>query len=401
MSPLYRYLAIFLVLMHLIGTNFAQKHISHFFEIEKEFPIHGMGMNDLSANWRGCVDGDHLFMCKNVVLRKKRNYDLDVWKINISTSEQQVIHLQLPENPKYNLFSSKYWIYGLYSEGNHLLITSQFIVYDFQLQENGRYELVGQIEVKGADFSYIQDKRIHTVTEVNDFGFKLFRQGRVDGIADSIAAFRLPAAFLTQIGPSHYIRHFQQQLYFLPATEPTIQRFDSDGDLTAQVKLELPEWHPIPEEYMREINRIPYGAERSNHIFYSSRHYSFLMDVLPINPQTFILLYHKPPDDSTQMFTVPVLICTTDEGWNRVQYEECENAFSNGHRFAENEFPLPLVGKNAKLTLSDENRIVQVLLTAEADWSGKTIEEYRKAEDDYFKDHDPIFKVRILRFKGL
>ncbi len=125
------------------------------------------------------------------------------------------------------------------------------------------------------------------------------------------------------------------------------------------------------------------------------------MDVLPINPQTFILLYHKPPDDSTQMFTVPVLICTTDEGWNRVQYEECENAFSNGHRFAENEFPLPLVGKNAKLTLSDENRIVQVLLTAEADWSGKTIEEYRKAEDDYFKDHDPIFKVRILRFKGL
>lgn len=401
MSSLYRYFAIFLVLVHIIGTNFAQKHISQFFDLEKEFPIQDMEMNDLSANWRGCVDGDHLFMCKNVVPRKKKSYDLDVWKINLSTSEQQVIHLRLPENPKINLFSSKYWIYGLYSGENHLLISSQFIVYDFQLQENGRYELVEQIEMNGADFSFIQDKRIHTVTEVNDFGFKLFRQGRVDGASDSIAAFRLPAAFLTQIGPSHYIRHFQQQIYFLPATEPTVQRFDNEGHLTAQVQLELPGWHPIPEEYMREINRIPYGAERSNHIFYSSRHYSFLMDVLPINPQTFILLYHKPPDDSTQMFTVPVLICTTDEGWNRVQYEECENAFSNGHRFAENEFPLPLVGKNAKLTLSDENRIVQVLLTAEADWSGKTIEEYRKAEDDYFKDHDPIFKVRILRFKGL
>ena len=52
-------------------------------------------------------------------------------------------------------------------------------------------------------------------------------------------------------------------------------------------------------------------------------------------------------------------------------------------------------------TLSDDNRIVQVLLTGEADWSGKTIEEYRQAEDEYFKDHDPIFKVRIMRFKGL
>ena len=384
-----------LLLQH--SPSVAQEHFPDYFELEREITLPENSCATQSGKLIGCIEGDALYLCNaEVVSNRKKGGVVTVEQWSLATGIVSTYKLLLPSRNSKSLMQHHYWLYALSVSGHRLLLTTSGLLYEYELPHSGTAKPLRTYKFPDADFSYFDSQGMKAVAQVNDVGFRLLQAegGKLTTVAD----LPLPAPFLLQFRPNALLQPCGDRLLFIPTPSPTLKILNPQGEELSETVLTIPDWTPMPESYINEIQAMPYSGARAMHIFQTSTPYSFPMELFVLDDSTFLLSYHQY-DSTTASLTTPFLLLNTDQQGRLKQSTLLRANYDNEHLFKGNEYPFYYANRALSLMLTGNQRIVQVVKTSDEPYTGRTLEDYETAQQRFFANHPPVIKIRVLRIK--
>lgn len=374
-------------------------HISNYFKLENQLTLTQYTEEESSKELVGYGDEQYIYFCKKRAFQNKEtNYDAIIYTVNYKNGLQSTLRLPFPEDKKSLGNARKYWIYGISAYKDTILLATQTsnLLYTY---ENGIWKLANSISISNSDFSWLHQQHIYTISEDNSHGFKLWRAPLNEKSMTEVCKFNLLAHFLLQYGPNGFIKPDQKgNLYFINAPEMALHKYNIDGELLASCPIELPEWAPMSSDYINKINAMPYSSDRAMYAYFQSAKFSFPLEVLPINDNTFLLSYHHY-DTIQQKESLKMLFIKIDHKWEHSQYERCTSTFSLNEIIDEEAFPIYTYQPELCLSLSIPNGVAQISKETMIDCHGMTGEEYVRAKEQFLNTHKPIMTLNIIKLK--
>lgn len=390
-------LTFLLSLLLQLPQSMAQEHFPDYFELESEITLSQNSCAAKSGKLIGCMEGDALYLCNaEVVSKRKKGGVVTVERWNLTTRAVSTYKLILPPRSSNPLVQNRYWLYAISVSGQRLLLTTSGLLYEYELSHSGSAKILHTYDFPDADFSYFDRQGIKAVAQINDVGFRLLQP--TDGKLTTVADLPLPAPFLLQFRPNALLQPCGDHLFFIPTPSPTLKILNPQGEELSETALTIPNWTPMPESYINEIQAMPYSGARAMHIFQTSTPYSFPMELFVLDDSTFLLSYHQY-DSASASLTTPFLLLNTDQQGRLKRSTLLRANYEDEHHFTGNEYPFYYANRALSLMLTGNQRIVQVMKTSDEPYTGRTLEDYETAQQRFFADHPPIIKIRVLRMK--
>ncbi len=392
-------LSVIITLFIMSTTTFSQDeglHISNYFTIEKEINI----SNDEDSKLVGCGDNDFYMYCScKAFADKKNDYQATIHSINILTGEESQFVLPFPEEKANALAARNYWIYAINIKDDNVILSTQYAILFYTQTESGKYELTQNFPTDMPVFSYFYKGGVYFGCMDNSMGFRLKYQKLKSDKQNEIQTFEMDAPFLLQYGPNGFLKKTDQYIYFLNSPDFRIRKYDLLGNQLAEIKISLPNWHPMDQDYIQKLAQMEYGGDRAVYSFYHSQKYSFPLGIIPLNDSNFIITYHQYyPADSSQQ--IEAIILTTNADWTQWNYVPTSFEFPQDHVIQKEEFPVYFTHFENLLLFSTQNRFWQMSQEADIPYVGKTWSDYQQEKQKYYKKNEPIIKLRVLKYKG-
>ena len=349
-------------------------------------------------NWVATVCQDKFCFCQRRGFSPQgKEYRCVIHRVDMSDFHQDTICVGYPNmGSTWKRDAQACCIYAMSFENDRLLLVCDNQLLLYQQFKQG-YKFVHRWFCMGVCSGYLYQHRIYAI--VDDKEKSVYRwlcyekesaqQGNV------VRELIQPASFLLQFEPNRYLFVNEHCLYYIPPGECVVQRFSLQGELLDSVRYELPYAKPFPPDLLAQLRGMPYGTER---IFYALnrqyRQYSFAKTIDPLGDSLLLLSVNLGDDDRRGQLAV-LRLRHDPKGW---QQDFSTLAISDtGQIYAFGLYPVSyhLSGDNL-LTYPCRDKMLQLLVTSEQEvYEGKSVMQYRRYKDSWFKNHDPVVKLRV------
>ncbi len=240
---------------------------------------------------------------------------------------------------------------------------------------------------------YFYQNDLYYLEEDHDAGYRWYRFEFNKGKATLVRELRYEAPHVVQASPNRYLFHDENNVYFLNTRYPVVSRYALDGAWIEDLHFKLPDWHPFEDEYIRKSLEVPYGVERifatKDQIF----DYSYLKALYPIGDR--YLIYYTQYDTVSKK-SAPMYAISDATGHLTQYARQCPKDYL----YTENRFPFNLFQPMEDLARTSwRDGLYELSMDGDVSWRNLTFDEYGKLKESFFRQQDPVLKVRVMRFK--
>ena len=375
----------------------AQQPISQYFYLDNETELPETSCAAQPGKLIGCMDDEALYLCNaDVISTRKKGCVATVERWDLATMTATTHEIPLPARKGRAVMHNRYWLYSIAVNGQHLLVATADQLLEYELVRNGNARLLHAYPFSDADFGYYDSQGAKAIAQVNDDGFTLLKPAA--GRLDSVAHLPLPTPFLLQFRPNALLKPHGDHLFFIPTPLPQLLKLDANGHKLTETVWEPPGWHALPDDYIHEVQAMPYSGERAMHIFQTSTPYSFPLELFVLDDTTFLVTVHQY-DSATSTLTTPLLLLRTTLTGEPKESMVLSTHYEKDHPLAEDEFPFYYAHRALSLMVGGNRCIVQVVKSSPESYIGRTRSDYEEAQQRFFADHPPVMKLRVLRMK--
>lgn len=375
---------------------YGQPCIGTLFTMDTTIPMRYPHMPDNVSRLKTSInDGTLYFADMQAFQDKKTDYTATIYALSLSDYRQFEIKLSLPRGThRTDYFASTCWLNDMNFYHDKAVISLQDYLVIYHKDSTEQYVYDTMYEHSRAIQTYMYKNELYYLTEDHDKGYKWFHHNSASGKEELIGELPYEAPHVVQANPNRYLFHNENYLFFLSTRYPVLHKYTLDGHWIEDIRYDFPDWHPFEDEYVRKSLDVPYGVERIYATMQDIFHYSYPKVVFPIS-NTY-LLYYTQYDTLTKMSNLQYAIL--DSTGHTLQYRIDDNdttAYNDIH------FPFHLFDPIAdKACISWNDLLIDIAEESEVSYIGKTPDNYQKAEEVYFKQHEPTLKFRILRYKN-
>lgn len=328
---------------------------------------------------------------------------------NSSNSSHAVIHtvsmydysqrdILLPMPTKKDLKERQlftFWLNDFHFNGEYAALSTQNHILIYKKIDDMQYVYDTIYDHPYVKATYIYEDNLYYLEEDHDAGFKWFCRPIHGGEEVLIRELLYEAPHVVQAQPNRYLFYTQNYLFFLSTRYPVLHQYTLDGRWIGDIKFDLPCWHPFEDEYIAKTLSVSYGVERIHQTMADIFKYSYPKVVFPFN-DTY-LLYYTQYDTIIQK--APLQYASydrRDQSTTMLARKDSSDRVYDGDRFPFNLFA-PQVDK---AHISWGNLLLEIAVEDTISWRMKSPDEYEKAKERYFKQNEPVYKLRIMHYKN-
>lgn len=377
--------------------------LAHWLSLDTSLVIPHLGQGMPQRNFLATVHQDRLYFCHRKSFRAQgKDYRCVLHLVDLKTFQQDTISLSYPtDSPSWKRDAQSTCIYAMSFEKDRLLLVcdNQLLVYTCK---SGEYKFLQRVFCRGVCAGYLYQDEIYAIVddkEKREFRWLCYGKDMEKDIR-LVRTLLQPAAFLLQFDPNRYIFVNQENLYYMPPGSNEIMKYTLQGSLQDSIAYKVPGWKPLPQELLQRIHALPYGVERIYCALNQQyRQYSFAKTIDPLS-DSLILLSVNLGDASRQQQLAVMRLHKTKAGWRQ---DFCTLAvFDTGKVYNADYFPVSYHLSNDNLMVYPyRNQLLQLLMTTEEEsYMGRSVMQYRRDKDAWFKNHDPVVKLRVQTLKN-
>ena len=376
--------------------------LAHWLSLDTSLVIHDWAQEMRQRNWLATVHQNRLYFCHRKSFQAQdKAYRCVIHVVDLNTFRQDTLSVSYPTDASsWKRDAQSCCVYALSLEKDRLLLVCDNYILLYCLK-SGRYEFMQRAFCRSVCTGYLYQNEIYAIVddkEQREFRWLCYGKN-MDKDARVIRTLPQPAAFLLQFDPNRYVFVNQQCLYYMPPGACDILKYSLQGVLQDSIHYEVEGWKPFPQEFMQQIHAMPYGTERIycalNHQY---RQYSFAKTIDPLS-DSLILLSVNLGDASRQQQLAVMRLRKTKAGW---QQDFCTLAVTDtGKVYNAAYFPVSYhLSSDNLLVYPYRNQLLQLLVGAEKEvFMGRSVMQYRRDKEAWFKTHDPVLKLRVQRVK--
>ena len=384
---------------------FAQTPVVNFstwLTLDTTFIMEGARQVAEQRNWVATACQNKFYFCqRKAFYLNNKDYRCVIYSVDVDTWRQDSICVTYPQQgSSWKREAQGCCVYALSFEKDKLLLVcdNQLLLYQRHKQQ---YEFVRRLYCLGVCNGYVFENHVYAVVDDKEKG--LFRwicyENETDQKGHVVRELIQTAPFLLQFDPKRYLFVSEDFLYYLPPGECVVRKYGLNGKLLDSVSFEIPGWNPIPQDLLDHLHALPYGTERVfSALGNQYRQYSFVKTVDPIN-DSLLLLSVNLGNNNLQRQLAILCMRKTALGW---QQELATLAVDDTSRkYLAHDFPASFhLSAENLLVYSYRNRLLQLVATPEREaYSGLSVNQYQTYKNQWFRNHDPVPKLRVQRVK--
>lgn len=374
----------------------AQRWIGESFTLDTSVVISYASLPSDMMHLQYCIQDSTLFFTEQKAFQHAdKGYAAHIYAFSLRDYTTFGFDLPLPPcDQQKERMASTFWIndFRLYEDRCVISVQDHIILYHRNTPNTFEYDTI--IDHPNVRAVYIYQDNLYYLEEDHDTGYKWFRFNRRTGKGEQIQELPYEAPHVVQASPNRYLFHDENNLFYLSTRYPILKKYRLDGTWLQDIRFDLPFWHPFEDEYIRQSLREPYGVERiyatKDQIF----QYSYLKSVFPFENR-YLVFYTQYDTSSRKSATMFAL--TDSTGTATLHTRRCPGDY----KFSEQQFPFNLYQPLEDYArISWHNCLIEITADSDTPWRGLTSDEYQKLKEEFFRKHEPIIKIRIMRFKN-
>lgn len=375
---------------------------SDWISVDTSVVIWTMPQDVSQKNWVATVYRNKFYFCsRKGFYPQDKEYRCLIHRVDMESHREDTISLYYPNSgSSWKREAQSCCIYALSFEEDRLLLVCDNQLLLYQKFEHG-YKWINRWFCMGVCAGYLHQQQVYAI--VDDKERSVFRWFCYDKESSQkgriIRELEQPASFLLQFEPNRYLYVNEQYVFYLPPGECVALQFSLQGELLDSVGFVLPSPKPFPQELLAQLRELPYGTER---IFYALGHqyrqYSFAKTVDPLGDSLLLLSVNLGGDDRRQQMAV-LRLRRVATGWQ--QDFSTLAVTDTGLVYASGLFPVSYhLSNDHLLTYPYQGKLMQLLVASEQEpYEGSSVMQYRHYKDCWFKNHDPVVKLRVQTVK--
>lgn len=390
-----------------LSVSFVQAQIpvtsfSEWLSVDTSFVLLGNRSDINRKNWVATVAKDNFYCCqRNAFHANEKNYCCVIRCVNLNTYEQDSILINYPAlGSSWKREAQACCLYALSFEEEMLLLVCDNQLLLYQLDKN-EYKFVRRLFCIGVYTGYLHQHKIYAVVDDKERG--VFRWICYEDNADQksfvVRELTQSAPFLLQFDPNRYLFVNEHFLYYLSPGDCWMQKFSLRGDMLDSVRFEVPGWRPLPRDFLSQSQSLPYGTERIYHALnHRYRQYSFAKTIDPLSDSLFFLSVNLG-DECRQRQMAVLRLQKNGNDWR--QDISTLAVIDTGKIYQSGLFPTSYhLSADNLLVYPHQNSLLQLLLAPEKEeFEGRSVMQYRRYKDVWFKEHDPVVKFRMQKVR--
>ena len=307
--------------------------------------------------------------------------------------EQKTLAFPIPKALQKEHILRNFWVNDLDCKNGKSVISVQNWILVYRINDDIiQFDTI--FEHPNVKVTYLHNNDLYYLEEDHDNGYTWFRRADITGKEETIGQLHYEAPHVVQVSPNRYLFRDDHHLYFLSTREASMQRYTLDGKSSEQIRFDIPNWRPFETEYIEKTLSVPYGIERIHATMADIHSYSYPKIVFPIGDDHMLYLSHY--DTTKGKSTLQYVVMSSD---GRLQHYRCTD--TSDRAYIGGRFPFNLLRASedcARTTWND--LLLEITPDGDVDWSGQTPVEYKQALERFYKHHEPIYKIRIMRYKN-
>lgn len=351
-------------------------------------------------DWNATTDGSDLcFFRRRSFVWKEDGYYAVIYKINRFSLVQDSVLIEYPKtNSSWKKEAQACCIYGLSFEDNRLLLVCDHQILLFE-KVNGRYNYVKRLYCLGVNSAYFYQQKIYALVDDKTKGeFRWLCYDNDKGNQPKLLrVLPQPLPFLLQFDPNRYCFINENSLFYALPGAKMIYRYSLDAVLLDSVSINFDGWKEFPSEFVENERKLSYGVER---ISYALKHgykqYSFAKTIEPMSDSLLFVTMNAGYE--TDMNGLSVLCLRKHNGaWLReffsLKQADTSMVYENGV------YPFVYYPEVKNLLLFPSNNVMFQLVSVpqKEEYEGRSVKQYAQEENLYFKDYDPVVKLRVQK----
>ncbi len=382
------------LLVCVLGSAFGQTWIGNDIILDTSIIVSFQDMPEDMFHLQSCVHDDiYFFTDRKSYQQAERDYAAHIYAISLTDYTSFEFNLPFPSVDHRERIASATWINDFNFSGDTCVIAVNDHILLYRRSSSQQYEYVTSVECSNVKKVYIYQGKLYYLEEDHDFGYRWHVRDLLSGDTALVGVLTYEAPHVVQAIPNQYLFCDEEHLYFLSTRYPILHIYQLDGKWVKDIHFNLPDWHPFDDNYIANTLKIPYGAERifttKDQIF----SYSYAKVVFPLDNQ--YLLYYTQYDTTMGKSTYAYALADSN-GVSSCRAKRCPQDFV----FDSSWFPFNLFHRFEDLDRTSwHGRLIELTAESEVAWNGLSANEYEQAKETWFRKHDPIYKIRIMRLK--
>ena len=354
---------------------FGQSWTGSLFNLDTSIVLRHTFQGQNPSRLKSCVhDNTFYFIEMDAFQHKESGHNAVLHALSLRDYAQADITLPFPATKdRKEQLASKLWIYDLSFDKDFMVLSAQDHLLLYRRKDDSTFTFEAMHSHPNSKAAYLHNGHLYILEEDHDAGYRWFRR---------------PA------NPNRYLFHDSTALYFLSTRFPVLHKYSLDGKHLEDINFDLPQWHPFSDDYIQKSLSVPYGVERIYATMGEIFEYSYPKAVFPLG-NTYLLYYTQY--DTLTGKSRPAFASIGETGRTRLHHAQDTSRapYSNG-RFPFNLFDT----QEDKARISWNDLLLEISAEDTSNWHGRTPDEYKHAREAYFKRNDPVFKIRIMRYKN-
>lgn len=398
---------LFITLILLMTESYAQKpafSLSQTLYLDTGFVVEGAAVNPKQKQWVGTACDDVFYACSSVGFQSEANgYQCELYAVNLKDYTQTKYLLSFPDDKKHwEKDASWQYISCISVSGDRLLLTLSNVVFMYE-RKNNKFVFIARKPWYNVKESYLYKRKIYLFSE--DITGRSCRWYSFSDLNDEkgvlLHEWDYKAAFLCHFTPNRYRFMTENKLYYISPGEKYVCRYTLDGKFIDSVYCGIAQWNDFPEELLKEVNALPCGMERlSGAMKQRYQQYSFIRSIDVLSDSLWLLGINLGDANYAQRYAV-MRMQLTPEGWKKDILTACDSDTSLyyvGKVF-------PVYYQASELVLMDyacRGKVVQLLQLPDVeDYQAKSAKQVGDETYLYFKNHDPVVKLRVQSLRPM
>ncbi|MCQ2285564.1 MAG: hypothetical protein MJZ76_01660 [Bacteroidales bacterium] len=392
---------LFTIVVLVIVTSSAtgQPHLSTLFNIDTIITLTQYTKADKSRELVGTIYDDEIFFCRNKI---ENQGDIDlvkIFKVNLLTGKEETTELTIPQfksKTKIETNTNALWINGIaVSEKYYALFEQEKVV--LYKRENSTLRIDTTLSISNIVQGYFHNAKLYLLELENHEKYVLHQISIPSFEDNTIRDFQFEAPFLLQFTPNRYIGINENGIYHLNTNHIGYTKYNLAGEKCYHTQAAQVPWKEIPQDVTDKIMEKNYGIERIFQALSINNMNSYCTKILPFDDRCLIV-YHEY-DSTQEVETYKVLFTKYDSEAQQLYCTSYRFDLSDKEELSKEIFPFYLYKKEILLTLTSQNRIIQIIQDAPIKFEDINGAEYKQKRNKYFETHDPIIRLRILSLK--
>lgn len=349
-------------------------------------------------DWNATADGSDLYFFRRRAFSWRNGaYYATIYKVNRHSLAIDSVLIAYPQtNASWKKEAQTCCIYSLSFENNRLLLACDHQILLFEKQD-GKYNYVKRLYCFGVNYAYYYQQKIYALVDDKTKGEFRWLCYENENQPQRLRILSQPLPFLLQFEPNRCYFKSERFLYFMPPGGKMVYQYSLDAVLLDSISVNFKDWKDFPSEFVENERKLPYGVERISYALKSAyKKYSFVKTIEPMSDSLIFLTMNRGDELNSHGLSV---LCLRKRGnaWSReffaLKQADTSMIYENGN------YPFVYYPEGKNLLLYPSQNVMFQLVSAPSreDYEGRTVRQYDKCENLYYKENDPVVKLRVQK----